>query len=198
MPAVPGPAPAPAPARADRLLAAGIVRFDLDGERSRVLIHATSSVHPIETAAPITGWLDVSLVEDGSVDLTAPVAARVQVPLQGLRSGNPLIDREADRRLDTRRHPTVSGELRSLEPGPAGGWRGRGDLTLHGITAPIEGTLRVDRRDDELGLTGSTTLLVTDFDVQPPSLLLVKVHPTVRVDLDAVARLAPGPRDGGT
>ena len=61
------------------------------------------------------------------------------------------------------------------------------------MTAPIEGRLRVVATDDgAIALTGETTFEVTDFGVQPPSLLLVKVHATVRVTLDAVARPAGG------
>lgn len=171
------------------------MRYDLDPDASRVVIHASSSVHPIETEAPLTGWVELTVGDDGTVDPSSPVAAHVEVPLGGLRSGNPLIDREADRRLDTRHHPTVSGDLRTLAPADGAGdeLAGIGDLTLKGVTAPIEGRLQVVATDDgAIALTGETTFEVTDFGVQPPSLLLVKVHATVRVTLDAVAR----PTDG--
>ena len=170
------------------------MRYDLDPDASRVVIHASSSVHPIETEAPLTGWVELTVGDDGTVDPSASVAAHVEVPLGGLRSGNPLIDREADRRLDTRRHPTVTGDLRTLAPADGDDQlAGIGDLTLKGVTAPIEGRLRVVATDDgAIALTGETTFEVTDFGVQPPSLLLVKVHATVRVTLDAVAR----PTDG--
>ena len=65
-----------------------------------------------------------------------------------------------------------------------------GDLTFHGVTRAIDGTLVITRRADELALTGETTFDVTDFGVQPPSLLVVKVHKEVRVTLDAVALAA--------
>ncbi|MFN8040585.1 MAG: YceI family protein [Acidimicrobiales bacterium] len=172
------------------------MRYDLDPDASRVVIHASSSVHPIETEAPLTGWIELTVGDDGTVDPAAPVAAHVEVPLGGLRSGNPLIDREADRRLDTRHHPTVTGDLQVLTPATDaaagdGDLAGIGDLTLKGVTAPIDGTLHVEATDDAaIALTGETTFEVTDFGVQPPSLLLVKVHATVRVTLDAVARPA--------
>jgi len=172
------------------------VRLALDPDASRVVIHASSSVHPIETEAPLTGWIELTVGDDGTVDPAAPVAAHVEVPLGGLRSGNPLIDREADRRLDTRHHPTVTGDLQALTPATdaaGGALTGIGDLTLKGVTAPIDGTLLVEPTDDgALALTGETTFEVTDFGVQPPSLLLVKVHATVRVTLDAVARPVVG------
>lgn len=178
------------------------MRYDLDPDASRVVIHASSSVHPIDTEARIRGWIDLEVSAAGALDPAGEVAAHVEVPLAGLRSGNPLIDREAERRLDVRRHPVVTGDLRSLGPvadddddddGAAAGEDrsallvGDGDLTFHGVTAPIRGTLQIVPDGDRLHLRGETTIDVTDFGVQPPSLLVVKVHRTVRVDLDAVA-----------
>ena len=48
----------------------------------------------------MAGWIDVSLDARGSVDPDAPVDGQVEFDLGGMRSGNPLIDREAERRLD--------------------------------------------------------------------------------------------------
>ena len=172
------------------------MRRELDPARSTVTVHASSSVHPIRTDAPATGWIDVTLDADGALDPSAPVSGRIEVTLGSMRSGNPLIDREAERRLHIRRHPTVTGRLTSLVPDPGSGGdggdpdaaTGAGTLDFHGVTRPLEGTLRVTPlADGELALEGTTELDVTDFDVQPPSLLVVKVHPRIRVTLAAVA-----------
>lgn len=178
----------------------GGMRHELDPDRSTVTVHASSSLHPITTDAPVTGWIDVAVDADGRLDAGAPVDGAVEVALGTMRSGNPLIDREAERRLHIRRHPTVTGRLTSLSPGrtdadDAGGaddddagWAGAGALDFHGVTRPLEGVLRLTLLPDgEIGLKGSAELDVTDFDVQPPSLLVVKVHPQIRVELDAVA-----------
>ena len=110
----------------------GGMRHELDPDRSTVTVHASSSLHPITTDAPVTGWIDVAV--------------------------------DADGRLDA------------------------GALDFHGVTRPLEGVLRLTLLPDgEIGLKGSAELDVTDFDVQPPSLLVVKVHPQIRVELDAVA-----------
>ena len=97
------------------------MRHDLDPSRSSITIHASSSIHPITTEAPVAGWIDVSLDARGSVDPDAPVDGQVEFDLGGMRSGNPLIDREAERRLDIRRHPTVTGRLTALCPTADGG-----------------------------------------------------------------------------
>ena len=163
------------------------MRRELDPARSTVTVHASSSVHPIRTDAPATGWIDVTLDADGALDPSAPVSGRIEVTLGSMRSGNPLIDREAERRLHLRRFPVVSGVLGGLTP-TEDGFAGEGTLDFHGVPRPLAGELQVWVDDDgTVTLTGTTELDVTDFDVQPPSLLVVKVHARVRVELAAVA-----------
>lgn len=163
------------------------MRHELDPARSTVTVHAASSLHPITTDAPVTGWLDVSLDADGALDPTAPVAGRVEMALGSMRSGNPLIDREAERRLHLRRYPTVTGTLTGLVPGDDG-FAGEGTLDFHGVQRPLEGVLHLWQDDDgTLVISGATELDVTDFDVQPPSLLVVKVHARIQVELAAIA-----------
>ena len=169
------------------------MRYELDPDASRLHVHASSSVHPIHTEARVTGWVELVLRDDGSVDPAGGVGGHVELDLTGMRSGNPLVDREAERRLDVSRHPTVRGELTALEPDPddAGRLTGHGELTFHGITRRLDGWLQVQvDYTGELRLDGEAELDVTDFGVQPPSLLLVKVHRHIRVELRATARAA--------
>lgn len=164
------------------------MRFGLDPERSTLTIHATSSIHPIDTATAVTGWIELAVSTDGAPVADQGAAAEIELALGEMRSGNPLIDREAERRLDVRRHPTVRGVLTELgAPDPDGRRMGAGDLTFHGVTRRITGELSIAAVDGGLHLTGHTELDVTDFGVQPPSLLVVKVHRDVRVELDAFA-----------
>ncbi len=171
----------------------GGMRYQLDPTTSRATVHATSSVHPITSSAAVTGWIELTLAPDGTVDLAQPVDGWMCVELAEMRSGNPLVDREAERRLQVRKHPTMEGRLVSLAPAVHDGghqhhYDGEGELTFRGQTAPLTGGLSVDVDGDELTLTGDTTLDVTDYGVQPPSLLVIKVHALVRIELRATAR----------
>lgn len=163
------------------------MRYDLDPERSTLEIHASSSIHPIETRTGVSGWIDCTPAPTAA--LTPPIRCRARSPsARRMRSGNPLIDREAERRLDVAHHPTVTAVLTSLVPADEdAAWQGEGELTFHGVTCPVAGILRMECEGAGLRLEGSAEIDVTDFGVQPPSLLLVKVHKEVRVDLRAIA-----------
>jgi hypothetical protein len=163
------------------------MRWTLDDERSTLAIDARSSIHPIHTLTRVAGWVDLDAdgqpVEGGAGE----VIGAITFDITAMRSGNPLIDRESERRLQPKRYPTVSGELTALRPRGDGGLDGTGRLTFHGVTRDLQGVLHASVADDELRLHGTTTIDVTDFGVQPPSLLVVKVHKDITVTLDAVA-----------
>lgn len=169
------------------------MRYQLDAEQSVLDIHASSSVHPIHTTTTVSGWFEATFGDDGGIDGTAELGGYVEFDLSGMRSGNPLVDRESERRLNIRRYPTVTGELTLLaatdDPEL---FNASGELTFHGVTHEIDGALRIVRDGDGLGISGETTIDVTDFGVQPPSLLVVKVHKDVRVELRAVASIGSG------
>lgn len=164
-----------------------MTRFAFDPDRSTITIAASSSVHPIRTEAAVRGWIEGTVLGD-RFDPDAPITGMLEFDLAVMRSGNPLIDREAERRLHIRRHPLVTGALTSVtDGGSAHLHEATGDLMFHGVTRPISGRLRIEVRDDVVGVTGTTTIDVTDFGVQPPSMILLKVHKDVEVELNAFA-----------
>lgn len=181
--------------------------FSFDPASSRLDVHASSSLHGIDTGADgVTGELELTLDADGALDLAAPVQAEILFPLGRLRSGNPLEDVATERAIELSRYPEVVGRLTAIElagraDGPADGvgYRVTGELTFHGVTRTVEGEIRLavvaDPTDGavRVRLTGEQTLDVRDWGVKPPRLGLLKVHPDIRVRLDAVATTAAAP-----
>jgi polyisoprenoid-binding protein YceI len=164
---------------------------------SRLAVHASSSLHGIDAdAAGVEGALDLELAPDGSIDLSAPVGATLTFELARLSSGNPLNDAVTEKRLDVRRYPLVEATLTSIEAKGAGDepgtWRYgvRGELTLHGVTQPLEGEIgfRAGAGGRTVQIWGEQVIDVRAWKIKPPTLGLIKVHPDVRVRLDAVAR----------
>jgi len=165
-----------------------VTRYRFDPDRSTVSIEASSSVHPIHSrTSGVEGFVDVDVV-DGRVTIPSDGAGFVSLPVERLSSGNPLEDRELRRRIDARRHPTIEGQVTSTAPGADGHVHVRGDVTFRGVTCPHEGDITFTVDDDgTLHLHGSTTFDVRDFGMEPPRILLLRVHPEVTVTLDAVA-----------
>jgi hypothetical protein len=151
---------------------------------------ARSSVHPIRVeTAELSGRLEAEVVEG---DVRVLPGARLEVPMDGLRSGNPLIDRETRRRMDLRRDPRLVAELLDARAAGDGLLACRGQVTFQGRTEQVEGELRVEEEDDgTLRLGGRQVVDVRRWGLQPPRLLVLKVDPEVRVHLELIARPLP-------
>ena len=170
-------------------------RFRIVPERSRVWIEASSSVHPIHGECEgLSGFIDAAFDGD-AVHLSSTPEISVELPVERLRSGNRLEDAEMMRRIDARRYPTIRGVVRYMEPqGVDGRYVVTGDLTFHGVTQTVEGEVTVSRPDDRtLVIEGEREFDIRDFKVQPPRILMLKVHPEVkvRIRVEAVQRKPP-------
>lgn len=168
---------------------AGPVRFRLVPERSTVAIHATSSIHPIDGVADgVTGFVELA-VTGGEPDLSVPSTARIELEVDHLSSGNAAYDSEMRRRLDARRFPTIVGELTGVEAGARPGiYRATGDLTFHGVMRTLSADIAVEvDGTSELRAAWEQTIDIRDFDLKPPRVLMLKVHPEVRIEVRLVA-----------
>jgi polyisoprenoid-binding protein YceI len=158
-------------------------QFRIIPERSRVWIEATSSVHPIHGESEgLSGSITVDVDGDG-LDLSSSPAISVELPVERLKSGNRLEDAEMMRRIDARRYPTIRGVVRDMKSqGVDGQYVVTGDLTFHGVTQSVEGEVKVSRPDDNtLVIEGEHTFDIRDFKVEPPKILMLRVHPEVKV-----------------
>ncbi|MEA2023442.1 MAG: YceI family protein [Actinomycetota bacterium] len=155
-------------------------RWSIDAPAGSITFVATSSVHPIRTNGKASGWFEAAFDDDGFVP-THPLHGRLDVPLDDLSSGNRLIDREMNRRVDTTTHPRIVAEIETTED-------------TGGNTAKITGTVRF--LDAEVLVEGELNLLpgprlsgTGEFDVrwwglEPPRLLMLRVDPIVTVEID--------------
>ncbi len=163
------------------------MRYQIVPERSQVWIHGSSTVHPIRaTATGLEGWFEADVV-GGKV--SGPVAGRVEIAVDRLRSGNRLVDRETRRRVDAKRHPTISGEITGIESVSDGGLSVRGVIEFRGESTEVSGELEVRETEEGIEIGGEQTFDVRTWGLEPPSLMALRVHPdvTVRISLEAVA-----------
>jgi polyisoprenoid-binding protein YceI len=158
-------------------------RFRIIPERSRVWLEATSSVHPIHgEASGLSGSIDVQFDGTG-LDLSSSPDIKVELPVEQLKSGNRLEDAEMMRRVDARRYPTIRGVVKDMKSqGVDGLYAVTGDLSFHGVTQTVEGEVTVSRPDNgTLVIEGEQQFDIRDYNVSPPKILMLKVHPEVKV-----------------
>lgn len=167
-------------------------RYAVVPDSSHVWIDARTSLHPIHVEATgLDGFLDVDVAPDGSLDLTAGCCGHLEVPVDALRSGIAVVDRETERRLESRRHPRILARLERLVAGPQEGRYGAtGTITVRDRTQQYSGELSLVVEDDAtLVVTGERTFDIRTLGLEPPRLLLLTMQPevAVRVTIRAVA-----------
>jgi len=159
-------------------------RFRIVPERSKVWLEANSSVHPIHgEASGLSGSIDVQFDGAAGLDLSSSPEIKVELPVEQLKSGNRLEDAEMMRRVDARRYPTIRGVVKDMKSqGVDGRYAVTGELSFHGVTQTVEGEVTISRPDDgTLVIEGERQFDIRDFNVSPPKILMLKVHPEVKV-----------------
>jgi polyisoprenoid-binding protein YceI len=92
-------------------------------------------------------------------------AAKMQVRAEGDDKKNQAEIQQTmqDKVLESAKYPEIAFRSSSIETSGGNQWRVKGDLTLHGVTKPVE----VSVKKDGLAYTGSATIKQTDFGIQP-------------------------------
>ena len=165
--------------------------FRVVPDRSVVMINARSSVGPITFGAiGVTGSIQAT-VAGRRVSSAPPPAAHLQIEVDQLHSGNSLYDAELLRRIDARRHPMVSLDLRGCTAlRTFGRFQLRGEVMFHGVSRPLEGTVSVAMPSDHtLVIRGEQVVDIRDFGVASPTVLMLRIYPDVVVGLQIEAEI---------
>lgn len=125
---------------------------------------------------------------DGRVEVGDSPAGHLSLPVDRLRSGNPLEDRELRRRIDARRYPTIDGSLSAMQFISGDNYLVAGDVTFRGVSRTCEEQMTITALDaTTLRITGAATFDVRDFGMEPPRILMLRVYPEVDVSVEIVA-----------
>lgn len=165
-------------------------RFVLVPDRSVVLIEVRSTFGPMSFGAiGVSGWVE-AIVIDRLLHTDTTPAARLEIDVTGLSSGNDVYDAELQRRIDARSFPRAAVELRECVASGSSRFGLKGELTFHGVTRPASGTVEVEAVSDErLVITGEQVFDIRDFAIPSPTVLMLRIYPDVRVKLHAEAEI---------
>jgi poly-beta-hydroxybutyrate-responsive repressor len=167
-----------------------VERFTLDPDRSVVMIEVRSTVGPITFGTiGVTGWVEGTFDRNEVLAGSSP-SAHLEIKVDELHSGNTLYDAELLRRIDARRFPTATIDMRECAQLGEGRYRLTGELGFHGLSRPAQGTVRVTLPSPHrLVVTGEQAFDIRDYGVASPTVLMLRIYPDVQVRLyiEAVA-----------
>lgn len=156
-------------------------RFEIDESAASVVFVASSSVHPIRSVGSVSGWIN-AVLNGGVLAEDQELAGHLEVPLNGLSSGNPLIDREMKRRVDAGLDSAISARIEETLRVDGNHATITGTIDFLGVSTLVEGEVVI--------LPGPRLVGTGEFDVrwwglEPPRLLMLRVDPIVTVEIDA-------------
>jgi len=160
-------------------------------ERAAVVLLARSNAGPITFGTTgIEGTIEAG-VEGGVVSVRFPPVAHLTVPIDRLTSGNEVYDAELKRRVNARMFPIATLDLREASPiGSTGRYHVNGELTFHGVTRAMAGTVAVSfPAHGRMIVEGEHVLDMRPFDITPPTVAILRIYPDVRVRLHLEATL---------
>ena len=159
--------------------------FSLTDE-SFLIIHSSSSVHPITwTAKAMSGSLSASLSND-TVDVGQSISGVLEVQVRDLKSGTAPYDLQLPRAVHAKKFPAIKATLSNLSPSEGEQYLADGTLLFHGTELAVEAPIRVQVRDGKVRLSGVLETDLRHFGFEPPKVLGLAVHPEVRVEFAAV------------
>jgi hypothetical protein len=164
-------------------------RFEIDPTMSLLSLDGRSSLHAIHVeTSGLTGWIQAALIP-GTAQVKVSGGC-LEIPLARLSSGNQFYDAELYRRINIRRHPTVTAVLSDWQPtANRDTYLVRGDVSFRGLTRSAEGEMALIREDDRtVVLGGSRVFDIRQFGMDPPRLLSVRVDPEVTIRVAIAAR----------
>jgi polyisoprenoid-binding protein YceI len=119
----------------------------------------------------------------------------VKISVAGLKSGESGLDKNMRKAMDADKYPDVTYHLDHYELAKGGAEgllsaKTSGTLTISGQSKPVSIDVEFHLGQDEAAVKGSYTLVMSDYGIKPPALMLgaIKVRDPVTIRFDLVLR----------
>jgi len=166
-----------------------VSRFLVNTAQSTVQVGLRVNLHPSHiNANALGGFIECEVDDQGKPRLDQPYRAELTLPVEAIKSGNGIQDREMRRRFDVSRYPTIAATVTRGEPlDGEGRYRATAQLAMHGQTREISGDVHLRVDGTTMTIDGQQVINVKDFGIDPPRLIILKVEPDVDLQVHIVA-----------
>jgi polyisoprenoid-binding protein YceI len=166
-----------------------VAQFRVNTSKSSVKVGLRINLHPSHIDAnALTGVIECEIDDQGRPRLDQPYSAELSLPVDAIKSGNSIQDREMRRRFDAGRYPTITARVTDGEALEGEGrYRAVAQLTMHGQSREISGEIQLRVDGTTMTIDGQQVINVKDFGIDPPRLIILKVEPEVDLRVHIVA-----------
>ncbi len=174
---------------APALIAAGVLPTLSFQPQSKVWVEGTSTVRAYRCeSTSVTGTAQASSAQ--LADLATVPRAEVTIPVATLDCRNGTMNGHMRKALKAEQNPTIRLRASGVQVSPSGAAKISGDLTIAGQTRPVSIDGSAMSEDGKVRVRGSKRLVMTDFGVQPPTLMMgtMKVAAPVTIGFDVTLK----------
>jgi polyisoprenoid-binding protein YceI len=166
-----------------------VAQFRVNTSKSSVKVGLRVNLHPSHIDAnALSGVIECEVDDQGRPRLDQPYTAELSLPVDAIKSGNGIQDREMRRRFDVGRYPTITARVTHGEALEGEGrYRAAAQLSMHGQTREISGEIQLHVDGTTMSIDGQQVINVKDFGIDPPRLIILKVEPEVDLLVHIVA-----------
>jgi polyisoprenoid-binding protein YceI len=168
-----------------------VPQFRVNTGQTTVKVGLRINLHPSHIEAnALSGVIECEIDDQGQPRLDQPYKAELSLPVEAIKSGNGIQDREMRRRFDVGRYPTITARVTKGEALEGEGhYRAVAQLSMHGQTREIAGEIQLHVDGTTMTIDGQQVINVKDFGIDPPRLIILKVEPDVDLSVHIVAEL---------
>jgi polyisoprenoid-binding protein YceI len=114
----------------------------------------------------------------------------ISIPAETLKSSKEGLDKNMYKALKTNEHKNITFSLKSMTGAP-GALTATGILTVAGVEREVTLPLKTVKKGDNLAVTGTVDVLMTDHGIKPPKAMLgmVKADPRITVTFEVLLGL---------
>jgi polyisoprenoid-binding protein YceI len=141
---------------------------NINPSSSNIVSHLTMDKGDVTT---LKGSVDVSLVE--------------------LKSENEDRDEHMHETINVDKYAKTTYTINSVEKNTAGTYNISGTLSLHGITKNIDLLGTVIESGESVSINAKTTFNMSDFGIEPPSMLFLTVRDLLEMSIDTTYTIEP-------
>ena len=113
------------------------------------------------------------------------IRGNIEVSVIALQSPNKKRDMDMVETMESHKYPIATYTFTSVTK-ENNAYLIQGELNLHGVTKAVTINAKFDELNNSIKLTGNTTILMTDFDIEPPTLFFFSVRDQVDLSIDVV------------
>jgi polyisoprenoid-binding protein YceI len=154
------------------------VRYQASPRGTKVKLDGTSTVHDWTVESTVIGGFiefdSETVLDPAKVSGEVKAKVEVNVPVTSLQSGKKLMNEIMHDALKVKDHKQIKYVLKEMKAqdrkaGDPLKFDTKGDLTVAGVTKPIDMVVTLVPEGNKLKATGSKQLKMSDFGIKPPA-----------------------------